>query len=99
MVPIKYVSSLRLMFLYHDSSQFLLFYLYRTVLPPTTSKTFQSIAIPNESNILRASSAIASNPPVAKARIVGPAPERQIPSSPGWLVGVMEEVTSGRPGI
>ena len=74
-------------------------YLYCTTLQPTTSNTFQSIAMPKESNILRASSAIASNPPVARASIVGPAPERQIPSSPGWVVGVMEEVTSGRPGI
>ena len=74
-------------------------HLYCTTLPPTTSNTFQSIAMPKESNILRESSAIASNPPVAKARIVGPAPERQIPSRPGWVVGVMKEVTSGRPGI
>lgn len=74
-------------------------HLYCTTLPATTSNTFQSIVMPKESNILRASSAIASNPPVAKARIVGPAPERQIPSSPGWVLGVMKEVTSDRPGI
>ena len=55
--------------------------------------------MPKESNILRASSAIVSKFPVAKARIVGPAPERQMPSKPGWVVGVMDEVTSGRPGI
>ena len=78
---------------------YIFLHFYRTTLPPTTSNTFQFIAIPKESNILRASSAIASKPPVAKARMVGPAPERQIPSSPGWVVGVMEEVTSGRPGI
>jgi hypothetical protein len=49
--------------------------------------------------MVRASSAIASNPPVAKAKIVGPAPERQIPSSPGCVFGVMDDVTSGKPGI
>jgi hypothetical protein len=47
----------------------------------------------------RASSAIASNPLVASARIVGPAPERQIPSNPGCVSGVIFDVTSGKPGI
>ena len=49
--------------------------------------------------IARASSAIASNPSVASARIVGPAPERQIPSNPGCVSGVILDVTSGKPGI
>lgn len=62
-------------------------------------KTFQSTSTPLVLNIARASSAIASNPPVANARIVGPAPERQIPNNPGWVSGVMFDVTSGKPGI
>jgi hypothetical protein len=64
-----------------------------------TSNTNQSTSIPFSRNIFRASSAIASNPVNASARIVGPAPERQIPNSPGCVLGVMEEVTSGKPGI
>jgi hypothetical protein len=64
-----------------------------------TSNTNQSTSIPFSRNIFRASSAIASNPANASARIVGPAPERHIPSSPGCVLGVMEEVTSGKPGI
>jgi hypothetical protein len=31
--------------------------------------------------------------------MVGPAPDKQIPSRPGWVIGVIAEVTSGRPGI
>jgi hypothetical protein len=42
---------------------------------------------------------MASNPPVARARIVGPAPDKQIPRRPGWLEGVIFEVISERPGI
>jgi hypothetical protein len=36
---------------------------------------------------------------VASAKIVGPAPERQIPRRPGWVVGVRVERILGRPGI
>jgi hypothetical protein len=36
---------------------------------------------------------------VANAKIVGPAPERQIPSSPGWDLGVTDARISGSPGI
>jgi hypothetical protein len=70
-----------------------------TALPPTTWSTVQSISTPFALKIARASSAIASNPPVARASIVGPAPDKQIPSKPGCVVGVIDEVTSGRPGI
>ena len=31
--------------------------------------------------------------------MVGPAPERQIPSKPGCVSGVIWDVTSGKPGI
>jgi hypothetical protein len=31
--------------------------------------------------------------------MVGPAPERQIPSRPGCEAGVIKDVTAGRPGI
>ena len=70
-----------------------------TALPGTMCKTFQSTSMPLVLKIVRASSAIASNPPVASARIVGPAPERQIPNNPGWVSGVIFDVTSGNPGI
>lgn len=70
-----------------------------TVQPPTTSSNFQSTSIPSFLKIARASSAISSKPPVARAKIVGPAPERQIPRSPGCVAGVILEVTSGSPGI
>src|SRR5882762_4457491 len=69
------------------------------MLAPATSNSFQSTSIPSFLNICPASSAIASNPPVARAKIVGPAPDKQIPSRPGWLDGVMFGVTSDRPGI
>ena len=36
---------------------------------------------------------------MASAKIVGPAPERQIPRRPGWVVGVRVERILGRPGI
>lgn len=68
-------------------------------LPLATSNNFQSITTLNSLKIFRASSAIASNPLVARARIVGPAPDRQIPSSPGCVDGVILDVTSGSPGI
>ena len=70
-----------------------------TVLPGAMCKTFQSTSMPLVLNIARASSAIASNPPVASAKIVGPAPERQIPNNPGCVSGVILDVTSGKPGI
>lgn len=31
--------------------------------------------------------------------MVGPAPDKQIPSRPGCVEGVIDEVTSGKPGI
>lgn len=40
-----------------------------------------------------------SKPLVAKANIVGPAPDKHIPNRPGWVDGVMDDVTSGKPGI
>ena len=70
-----------------------------TELPGAMCKTFQSTSIPLVLNIARAPCAIASNPPVASARIVGPAPERQIPNNPGCVSGVMLDITSGKPGI
>ena len=36
---------------------------------------------------------------VANAKIVGPAPERQIPSKPGCDFGEIDSMTSERPGI
>jgi len=70
-----------------------------TELPGAMCKTFQSTSMPLVLKITRASSAIAWNPLVASANIVGPAPERQIPNNPGCVSGVMFDVTSGKPGI
>lgn len=50
-------------------------------------------------NPLMISAAISSKFSVAKARIVGPAPDRQIPNSPGYAVGVTLFRISVRPGI
>lgn len=44
-------------------------------------------------------SAISSNLSVANARIVGPAPDKQIPRRPGWVDGFMDWRTSVSPGI
>ena len=70
-----------------------------TELPGATCKTFQSTSIPFIAKMARASSAMSSNPLVASASIVGPAPERQIPNNPGVVSGVIFDVTSGKPGI
>ena len=67
--------------------------------PPTTVRTFQSTSIPFSRKMARASSAMPSYPSVARARIVGPAPDKQMPRRPGWLAGVILDVTSGKPGI
>lgn len=70
-----------------------------TTLPPAISNSFQSTSIPCSLNIVRALSAIDSKPSVARARMVGPAPDKQMPKSPGCVDGVIFDVTSGRPGI
>lgn len=64
-----------------------------------TSSTFQSTSTPCALNTMAAAFAMRSYPSVARARMVGPAPERQIPSSPGCEAGVTDASTSGRPGI
>jgi hypothetical protein len=65
----------------------------------STSKTSQSTCTFSSPKILTISAAIASKLSVARARMVGPAPERHIPSRPGWVVGVREDRMVGRPGI
>jgi len=70
-----------------------------TVLPPATSRIFQSMSTPLDLNISLASSAIFSNPPVASTKTVGPAPDKHMPKRPGWVEGDMDDVTSGKPGI
>jgi len=57
------------------------------------------ISTPTSLKMTLASSAIFSNPEVARARMVGPAPDKQIPRRPGCVEGVIDEVTSGKPGI
>lgn len=44
-------------------------------------------------------SAISVKRSVARARMVGPAPERQIPNNPGCVAGVMDWRISVKPGI
>lgn len=44
-------------------------------------------------------SAISVKRSVANARIVGPAPDRQMPKRPGWVAGVMDCRISVSPGI
>lgn len=55
--------------------------------------------IPSALNLARISLAIFSKLSVQRARIVGPAPERQIPRRPGCVLGVTEARISGKPGI
>jgi hypothetical protein len=65
----------------------------------STSKTSQSTSTFSSLKIRTISWAILSKFSVARARMVGPAPERQIPRRPGWVVGVTDERILGRPGI
>ena len=85
------------MFVYEGG--FTIGYVCWTEHPGAMCKTFQSTSMPLVLKMFLASSAIASNPSVASASIVGPAPERQIPNNPGCVSGVMVDVTSGKPGI
>lgn len=77
-----------------------IYFTYSIELPSfTISSNFQSTSTPCSKNRLRASSAMRSNPSVARARMVGPAPDKHMPSSPRCVAGVIWEVTSMRPGI
>ena len=72
-----------------------------TVAPSSAgSKTFHIHLIPPSfSNTSIAAFAIPSKFSVASARIVGPAPLRQIPINPGWLDGVTVFRMVVRPGM
>lgn len=63
------------------------------------SKTFQIQSMPSFLNLANISSAILEKLSVARAKIVGPAPERHMPSKPGWEDGVTDASMSGRAGI
>ncbi|KAJ6264764.1 hypothetical protein Dda_0916 [Drechslerella dactyloides] len=65
----------------------------------TGSSTLQTHFTPSVANRASISSAMLSKFSVASASIVGPAPDRQIPSRPGWDFGVMEVKMSGSAGI
>lgn len=63
------------------------------------SSSFQSHAIPSWPNLFIIDVAIFSKFPVARARIVGPAPERHMPSKPLCELGVTDCNISVRPGM
>lgn len=70
-----------------------------TVVPSSAgSSTFHSHLTPSLSNQPSTSVAMASKLAVASARMVGPAPDRQMPHRPGWVVGVTDERILVRPG-
>ena len=66
---------------------------------PDTSKICHTTLTPFSPNIFAASFAIFSKFLVARARIVGPAPDKHMPSNPECVAGVNCDVTSGNPGI
>lgn len=63
------------------------------------SSSFHWHAIFWDSNREMMRFAISSKWSVARARMVGPAPDRQIPNRPGCVLGVMDCRISVRPGI
>ena len=66
--------------------------------PCATSSSFQVHCTPCFAKRLMISSAMSSKFSVASARMVGPAPDRQIPSRPACVRGVTLCSTSARPG-
>lgn len=63
------------------------------------SRIFHSQLMPSSLNLWTMTPAMASKFSVARASIVGPAPERQIPSKPLWVLGDMEDKMAGKAGI
>jgi hypothetical protein len=68
---------------------------------PSNAGTNTSVrhVIFSSANLFTMTSAIFSKLCVANAKMVGPAPERQIPSNPGCEFGVTDARISGNPGI
>ena len=62
------------------------------------SSTFHWHEIPWTRNCSITVLAISKKCSVASASIVGPAPDRQIPRKPGWLLGVIDESVSVKLG-
>src|ERR1700761_7558886 len=82
------------------SGDVLLLESYDTVIPSSAgSRSSQSAVIPSLLNCSIRCFAMLSKFCVAKASIVGPAPERHIPNSPGCDLGVTDCRISVRPGI
>lgn len=70
------------------------------LLPSVSISSWSHLALtPSFSKIAFISLPIFSKFSVASANIVGPAPERQIPSRPGCDVGLKEDRISGSAGI
>jgi hypothetical protein len=63
------------------------------------SSSFQSQEMPRALNRAMMVSAISSKFVVASAKMVGPAPDRQIPSNPGCVLGFMDCNVSDNPGM
>ena len=85
---------------YVMASAFVAFMELVTVAPSVAGwRSFQSQVMPSFLNSARRWFAIESKFSVARARMVGPAPERQIPSRPGCDWGVTDWRISVRPGI
>lgn len=74
-------------------------YVLVTVVPSAGSSSFHPHSIPCLLNRPMIFSAISSKLLVASANIVGPAPLRQTPRSPGCVDGVIDSTISLRPGI
>lgn len=74
-------------------------YFRTTWLPSAGSNSFQLHWMFWDLNRDIMLSAISSKLLVARAKIVGPAPERHTPSSPGIVLGVMDSTISVSPGI
>ena len=97
--PIRWLPRLSLFFLVYGSSESQPGGLLSTVAPSAGSSNFQWQEILYVLNWSMMRCAISLKFAVARARIVGPAPDRQIPSNPGWERGFIDCKISARPGI
>jgi hypothetical protein len=76
--------------------------LYSSVTTAPSSVTTKNSLLHLISSFANSSTIVLAMPSwfsVARARMVGPAPERQIPRRPGCDWGVTDDRTRGRPGI
>jgi hypothetical protein len=76
-------------------------YMLSSIVAPSNAGSSTSVRheIFSSANLFTMTCAILSKFSVARARMVGPAPDKHIPSSPGCDFGVTEARISGNPGI